>query len=151
MNHLRCRFFLPAVRVALVGLGLTVAAMAAATETIFTWIDDDGVQHFSAQPPEGRDYRIVQMLGSGAVPAADEADSAPAASPPPRLSEISPGQPDPDVVRERCAQARDNLEILMQDRPLLMRQEDGEPQPLDDEARQQLIDEAQSFIDEWCR
>lgn len=150
MNHSPRQFFLPALRVGLLGLGLTVAAMAVAAETIFTWIDDDGVQHFSAQPPEGRDYRIVQMLGSASALATEELSSAPSPAPPPRLSEISQGQPDQDVLRERCTQARDNLDILMQDRPLLMRQDDGEPLPLDEEARQQLMEEAQSFIDEWC-
>ena len=151
MDDLPRLFFPAALRVALLGLGLSMAAMAVANETIFTWIDDDGVQHFSAQPPEDRDYRVVDTLGSGSARAVDEPGDGPAFSPPPRLPEISQTEPDPELLRERCAQAAENLEVLMQeDRPVLLQQDDGEAQPLEGDARRELINETQTFIADWC-
>jgi hypothetical protein len=58
--------------------------------------------------------------------------------------------PDPEVVAERCEQARNNLELLRQDRPAMLRQKEGDPTPLDDDQRQQLIEETEQFIEEWC-
>lgn len=137
------------LRLALLALTLMFSLTVAASEIIYTWTDDQGVRHFSSQPPEGLPYRVVQVSGQSQAPAAEPTQPAPD-SPMPALSEISQTAPDPELVRERCLQARQNLDLLQQDRPAMLQNEEGEPVPLDDEARQRMIEETQDFIDQWC-
>lgn len=145
-RHLACA----SLRAGLIALTVLLAPMIAAEEVIYTWTDDDGVQHFSAQPPEGQDYRIVDSIGAGAEAFSASENDEPRPSEPPVLPEMRQAEPDPEVVRERCEQARSNLEFLLQDRPALLQQNDGEPQPMDEETRQQMIEETEDFIADWC-
>ncbi len=134
----------------LIGLTLALSMPALADEVFYTWTDDDGVRHFSAQPPEDRDYRIVETLNPGATETGETRPTLRQPPPPAALAEISQVDPDPDVVAERCDQARGNLELLQQDRPALLRQDDGETVPMDDATRQDMIEEIRAFIAEWC-
>lgn len=129
---------------------LGFASSALANEVIFTWTDDDGVRHFSAQPPEDREYRVVETLISPTAAASPPPRATPDALPPAALMEISQAEPDPDLVRERCELARDNLDLLGQDRPALLRQDDGEAVPMDDDARREMIEELEASMAEWC-
>ena len=47
-------------------LALTAAAPALAQNTIYQWVDANGVTHFSGQPPEGQAYeeRVVTASSS---------------------------------------------------------------------------------------
>ncbi|MGY6553487.1 MAG: DUF4124 domain-containing protein [Wenzhouxiangella sp.] len=135
-------------RLVLFSLALAFASLAFANEVIFTWTDDEGVRHFSAQPPEGREYRVVEALISPTAP--EPQRTTPDTLPPAALMEISQAEPDPDLVRERCEMARNNLDLLRQDRPALLRQDDGEEVAMDDEARRQMIEELETFVIEWC-
>ncbi|MEE4637881.1 MAG: DUF4124 domain-containing protein [Wenzhouxiangella sp.] len=117
-------------------------------QDIFTWTDDEGVRHFSAYPPVDREYERVETL-----PGATRTRNVPPPQQnrqPPEIPEMREAAPDPEVIAERCEQARTNLELLQQDRPAMLRQEDGEPTPLNDDQRQQMIEETEQFIDEWC-
>lgn len=150
MNHSNSFFILAPLRLVLLSLALGLASSALANEVIFTWTDDDGVRHFSAQPPEGREYRVVDTLASPAAPAQAAPRTSVESPPPAALMEISQAEPDPDLVRERCEQARQNLELLSEDRPALLRQDDGEPVPMDDAMRREMTEELETFIAEWC-
>lgn len=126
-----------------------VPLFAAAEEIIYAWTDDEGVRHYAARPPLDRDYQIVRTM-SGTSEESEPVREAQPADPPAPLAAVAETEPDPDLVDERCEQARANLDLLTQDRPALLRDEDGEATPLDDERRQQLVEETEAFIEEWC-
>lgn len=127
-----------------------IAGIAAGQQEqdIFTWTDEEGVRHFSAYPPIDREYERVETR-SGTARAGSPATETEDAQPP-EVPEMRQSQPDPEVVAERCEQARSNLELLQQDGPAVLRQEDGDPTPLDDDQRQDLIEETEQFIEQWC-
>lgn len=140
-----------AVLTLLVAVCLAGPASSQQEQDIFTWTDDEGVRHFSAYPPVDREYERVETL-PGATPARSVPGSAEAQQPRevPEVPQMRPSEPDPEMVAERCEQARTNLELLRQDRPAVLRSDEGEPTPLNDEQRQQLIEQAEQFIEDWC-
>lgn len=133
-------------------LALSVLPLfAVAEEVIYAWTDEDGVRHYAARPPADGDYEIVRTLTGTSDDDRERTPDADRAEPPrTTLAMVAEAEPDPDMLRERCEQARANLDLLTQDRPALLRDEDGEATPLDDEQRQQLVEETEAFIEEWC-
>lgn len=122
-----------------------------AAPTIYKWTDDDGVVHYSEDPPADADYQPV----STSLPATSdrgseddsESDNGEAASETDQ-SETQEG-PDPELVAERCEQARSNLKLL-QENTRLMTNDRGSERRLTREERQERIENLQEFIDEWC-
>jgi len=144
------------VLIAALLLGLLTAAAASATaETIYKWVDEEGVVHYSARPPEGVDFvemGIELEEEQAPAPAPDTQEAADANRPgePPEQPEMTETEPDPEMVAERCRQARSNLENLLRRPNITIRGEDGEQRIIDDEERERIIEETQAFIDEWC-
>jgi hypothetical protein len=132
-----------------IGLGALNPLSAQTIRTIYTWTDQEGVTHFSAYPPQDHPYELVSTRpGRGR---GDRSRQTPemTGSPPP-IPSMSESQPDPNIVAERCEQARSNLDLLSQDRPAVLQSDDGDPQPLDETQRQEMIEETEAFIEEWC-
>ncbi len=141
-----------ALIVATLGLGFVTSAEA--RETIFKWTDEDGVVHYAAQPPEGIDY-VELGVDTTSEPLAEPPEPEPADAPaiaaqPPEQPEMTRAEPDPVVVAERCEQARSNLENLTRHTNIVVNEDDGQQRALSREQRQQMVDETQAFIDEWC-
>src|SRR5690625_3623102 len=126
---------------------LSVAALLAcfslfAAPTIYEWIDDDGVVHYSEDPPADVDYQRV----STSVPAtsgSDDSDTDPDSDEdePDAQTDQPEAQegPDPEVVAERCEQARSHL-TLLQETTRLMTNDRGSARRLTRETRQQRIE-----------
>lgn len=130
------------LRAVLFSCALLLGFSAQADEIIYTWTDQDGVRHFAAQPPEGREYRIVEMPGaassdSGARPDAAREPLAPAPS-----AGINLAEADPELLRERCEEARSMLDRLNQGT--------GDAALVDPAAREQMMQETEDFIAQWC-
>lgn len=129
-----------------------------ASEEIYKWVDEDGVTHYSARPPEGIEYqrvtteadRAVARTDSTVATDSDEQEERRATGNLPELAEIAAEEPDPELVAERCEQARNNLNWLTQRTRISVEGEDGEMRRLSEEERQAQIQENQAFIDEWC-
>jgi hypothetical protein len=68
----------------------------------------------------------------------------------PELAEVDVQQPDPELVAQRCEEARSNLSWMTQRVQINRENEDGEIERLTEDERQQMIQETQAFIDEWC-
>ncbi|TVQ40541.1 MAG: DUF4124 domain-containing protein [Wenzhouxiangella sp.] len=137
--------------IAIIILG-AVALGAQANEAIYKWVDEEGVTHFAAQPPDGVDYERVAGSREPARRASDEApeESATAAGDSVARMEERQTGPDPEALAEQCEQARTNLALLAERRPVLLRAEDGSENVLDAEAREAFMAENQAFLDEWC-
>jgi len=125
-------------------------------EEIYKWVDDEGVTHFSAQPPDGVEYQRISTFNNvvstvapqtiGESEGSEDSDNRSM----PELPEVDAQQPDPEVVAERCEQARSNLGWMTQRVQINRENEQGEIERLSEEERQRMIAEAQAFIDEWC-
>jgi hypothetical protein len=139
------------VAVALLALACVSPVSAQVNRDIYTWTDEEGVRHFSAYPPQDFPYEVVEGLsGVRAAPPAPTSSADAAAGEMPEIPEMRETEPDAEVVAARCEQARTNLNLLRQDRPAILRNEDGDPTPLEGERRQEMIQETEAFIDEWC-
>lgn len=126
-------------------------------QTIYKWVDAEGVVHYDARPPADGDFVELDINTREPVDpaedrgeAADETPPSEQEQPPAEQAASEPAGPDPELVAERCKQARDNMEKLNQRNNLLVRDDDGEPHVISSEERQQMLDEAQKFVDEWC-
>ncbi|MHC8368571.1 DUF4124 domain-containing protein [Pseudomonas sp. ZT5P21] len=128
-------------------IGISPVSMAA---QIYTWVDEQGVTHFDAQPPQGRKTTTVVTPSSVSKP-----------TPLPRNSAIGDQQAIDKSVKKQvaeqeaqlkkfCEQARTNLAQL-QNNPRLREEVDGEMRRLNDEQRQDRITESQRQIAENCQ
>ncbi|MHC8288774.1 DUF4124 domain-containing protein [Pseudomonas sp. XS1P51] len=118
---------------------------------IYKWVDAQGVTHFDAQPPQGREATTVMT------------PSAPAGKPatPARSGAIGDQQAIDSTVKKQvaeqqtqlkvfCEQARTNLAQL-QNNPRLREDVDGEMRRLTDQQRQERITETQKHIGDNCQ
>jgi len=135
-------------------LGTMAAAQAA---DAYRWVDANGVVHYSdAPPPVEAKAELVHLPGTvkaagAAVPVTDEPAKADDSE--------EPGEKKPPGVlassvqsaEKRCADARANLEVLQRSGPVGMDTGTGKPQPLDDNARQRQIGNAQTIIATYCK
>lgn len=130
-----------------------VAAAPVAAKTYYKWTDDIGTVHFSAEPPNDREYETVNTSGRiTSIPPAQSGTAA--ASGQDAAEEVQmPRQaaPDPEVVKARCEQARENLFWLQSKRRIVIENDDGSETFVDADEQQQLMEDNQALIDEWCQ
>jgi hypothetical protein len=118
---------------------------------IYKWVDTQGVTHFDAQPPQGREATTVV---TPSTPASNQ-------PPPPRSGVIGDQQAIDKKVKKQvaeqqsqlkafCEQARTNLAQL-QNNPRIREDVEGEMRRLTDQQRQERITEAQRQIAENCQ
>ncbi|AKS40827.1 DUF4124 domain-containing protein [Wenzhouxiangella marina] len=143
----------------LMGLAFT-ALPAHAQDEIYKWVDEDGVTHFSTQPPENVNYQRLDVRTRRTTDVAprtvgeseeggDRADAAELGTLP-EIPQIAAEAPDPELVAERCEQARENLMWLTERTRLSTEDEEGNRRVISEEERQRLIEETRAFITEWC-
>ena len=133
-------------------LALSANAMAS---QVYKWVDDQGVTHFSAQPPQGAQATTINT-----------------ATPPPKPVEAKPAptfqsiaDPEQAAIDEKikqqvaakeaerkqyCESVRTNLAQL-QNNPRVRVEVDGEVRRLSEEERQQRISAAQKSIADYCK
>lgn len=133
-------------------LALSTTAMAS---QIYKWVDDKGVTHFGAQPPQGQESTTINT-----------------AAPPPRSTSSAPSpsveeQLDPeqaaidkkvkeDVAKQEaerkqyCETARTNLAQL-ENNPRVRVEDAGEVRRLGEDERQERITELKKSIAENCK
>lgn len=143
-------------------LALLLAPILATAATTYTWVDDQGVTHFSQFPPEQGEARVITpYMPRTATPAPEpeSADTAPgemAGDAPPEPSGLEAEEQRAieaqlEAVRaENCRKARTNLIKLNQERRIADVDEAGNIYYLTDEERQARIEEAQGQIEEYC-
>lgn len=135
---------------------LLVAAPAAA-RTYYKWTGDNGTVHFTAEPPDDRDYETITPAGQVTGTSRTQPEAAPAQA---QASGQEPAEdvqmprqaaPDPELVAARCEQARENLFWLQSKRRIVVENDDGSETFIDPDQQQRMLEENQALIDEWCR
>ncbi len=141
-------------------LGITLLAFASSSmaEKFYKWVDENGVTHYGAQPPQDRQASEVNTRANAsssqekeiealnerrqAAKQAREAQEAEAEEAK-RLAE----KPD-EVNQERCDQHRKNLEILT-NKPTVRQKnpETGEEEVITQEVREKMMSEARDALE----
>jgi len=136
---------------------LAMSATAMASQ-VYKWVDEKGVTHFSAQPPQGQQATSVNTATPQPKPAAAEASKAA-----PTFESIA--DPEQAAIDEKvkqevaakeaerkkyCADVRTNLAQL-ENNPRVRVEVDGEIRRLSEEERQTRITEAQKSISDNCK
>jgi len=136
---------------------LAMSATAMASQ-VYKWVDEKGVTHFSAQPPQGQQATSVNTATPQPKPAPAEASKAA-----PTFESIA--DPEQTAIDEKvkqevaakeaerkkyCADVRTNLAQL-ENNPRVRVEVDGEIRRLSEEERQTRITEAQKSISDNCK
>ncbi|MEJ2534986.1 MAG: DUF4124 domain-containing protein [Gammaproteobacteria bacterium] len=139
-------------------LALPVTAPA---QTVYQWVDENGVTVYGERPPPGVDAKQVTVEPAPAAPspspyARQEAETAPGE--PTRLEQERQDRreraqnraEEQERLEAACAAARDFV-LRVGSRPnVLIEDEDGNVTRMDDAERVQRVEEAEAFIRENC-
>jgi hypothetical protein len=128
-----------------------VAAVAAAfmaapaSAEVFKWVDEQGVTHYSQQPPPE---------GAGTIIEPNPAPAAPAASDDGGNKGGDQGDADSNddpTLAEFCDQQRQRAELLASDRPVRLKGEGDKLTTLEGEKRQKQLKQTRDQIRNHCQ
>ena len=142
-------------------LGITLLAFASSSmaEKFYKWVDENGVTHYGAQPPQDRQASEVNTRTSASSSQEDaiemlnqrrEADAKAREKAQKAAQDAKRAVENPDAVKEeRCETHRKNLETL-QNRPIVRREnpETGELETLDEGQRQEMIEKSRKALEQ---
>jgi hypothetical protein len=152
----------------LLALGLGATAMDAIAETvIYRWVDEDGVVHFGNQPPIDVQATVVNKRsptpsrGAGRATVASSQPQTAQADGGPELSAAEQSRLTRADRRKSYTEKQHKLEadceIMRRQRDwvepsprVLVAGDDGEPRRLSDEERDEMLNEANTFLAENC-
>jgi ABC-type uncharacterized transport system involved in gliding motility auxiliary subunit len=142
---------------------LTSTAVMAAKD-YYKWTDDAGVTHYSARKPHGREAAVIKVTTGKRM--AESTESANSKATPNSKEQSNPAKtntapPTPAATQtettteslkdpERCEVAQKNLQILLNNSKVRMRDENGEIHYISEEEKVQRIQEFQRAADESC-
>jgi len=137
-------------------------------EAVYTWVDADGVRHFSQQPPEDQDYELKNVevrLPTTPAPAAgttagtasgdqssldqrvdDYLVERDAAQQERRLS-----QAEKAAMQQNCQVAQQNLVTVESRTRVMVPGPDGEMRQLTDDERMAAVSQAQQDVQKFCQ
>ena len=136
-------------------VAILVALPLIAHGSIYKWEDADGTTVYGENPPPEVD--AVPVQGATGTPLGEsDADDGEAAST--GEEEAAPedehgGDADDaqvEVMAEQCDAARETVDVLSDPSVRRIREGDGETEVLTEERREERLDEAQEFLDEFC-
>ncbi|MDQ2078112.1 DUF4124 domain-containing protein [Marinimicrobium sp. ABcell2] len=125
---------------------LVLAALPTSADTIYRWVDDNGVTQYTAHPPRERESTRVNTRSGRSAPV-DNTTQSSASEPSP--AEEPTAQAEPPGNEEPCQVARQNLNTLERGGRIRVEGSDG-PRFMGEEEIQQRIEENRAFIDEHC-
>jgi hypothetical protein len=139
------RFPKSAVPAAALACALALALPAGA-ESVYKWVDDKGVTHFSQTPPDGTDAQRLEVRTAPASPAAD----APAADA--KKDDAKPERTEAQRKEraERCKNAHAALDKLNSPDPVVRYGEKGEQIAVGDDERPGYIEQVKKVIAQQC-
>jgi hypothetical protein len=151
-------------------LGATLTALGAmsvAADTIYRWVDENGVVNYTQQKPRDTDSEAITTRGGPHAVAKQSAAAQPAPVSDPSTGEpLSPEQKKmlqglrnaeqarqdeiAKIKAQNCQQSRDVLARLSVKSRIRVRGDDGEYRIMPEDERQQRIDEAQKNVALYC-
>lgn len=145
----------------LLGSALLILASASSAAKFHKWVDDNGVTHYGANPPQGvvstevntrtsassDQDKALEALNAKRQARRDAKENAASAA---AEKERLESEPD-EVARERCEQHRKNLDIL-KNKPTVRRKnpETGEMEVLNQEEKEKMIQRSEKAL-ETCQ
>lgn len=142
--------------------GLILAPERAMAAKYYKWVDEDGVTHYSAQPPKKGEGEIIRVKSGqssdkdSAMKRLEERRAKLQQDADKRNNPKSDPQEEADkrnaeINKKRCESFRKNLKIMTENSRVRMLDEKGESRVLPEEERQKKIKEAKDFIQENCQ
>jgi len=131
-------------------------------ESIYKWIDDDDVTHFSAQPPQGvgaerttistkhTNRQLTQARTEKSAEQMGEASTRRQQGREQAAENKALTQNNQQIRTENCAMARKRSETYNTSRRLYRKGEDGERNYLSDDELDNERAEAEQLVSEWC-
>lgn len=139
-------------------LAVALAATGAFAQTLYKWVDEKGVTHYSEKPPEDRKAAKVEIKVEPAKPGADDWRAREQQF---RQRQIEQSQKDQAAAQQkaradaerdkRCRRARESLDSLRNARRLHTLDEKGERVYLEDSQRPAEIAKWEREASEACR
>ena len=163
---MRCRVFSTALLAGMLALSVDAAA-----ETIYRWVDAEGIVHFAYRPPEGVKAETVGIGPAAPVSTAPVSPDAPAAGGAADSDDTPPREPEPSYAQQRrderaekrqqkaaeqkkigaqCEAMRHQLAATEPNPRVIVPTPGGGSRRLDDEERLELVNEAKAFIKKNC-
>ena len=144
-------------------LACLCAAPVGWADAVYTWVDEDGVRHFSQQPPDDQDYELkdVQVrLPTTPAPAStttgtqssldqrvdDYLTERDAAQQKRRLSRAEKA-----AMEQNCQISRQNLIAVESRTRVMVPAGDGEMRQLDDDERLAAVEQARQDVERFCQ
>jgi len=138
-------------------LSSIMASTAYSQTTLYQWVDENGVKHFSQQPPpDAPDLQATDLKGAPVVSGGEPRPFISNRSTTQKQDETSAdrAQAESEVSRkdpERCAKARESIATLRNSpRVRLQDEETGEYNYIDDEKRQEQLEAWQQRQETYC-
>lgn len=141
-------------RLLLCSLALTSCLLStlAGAETVYKWVDDEGVTHFTAHPPKNRKSDAMRTSTGRSEPidyskqfpqeGSNNAQS--------NVAESPRGAPSQEELDEACRRARENLKMIEEGRRIAVTDDNGEQRYLDQQEIDQRAEQARQIRDRAC-
>lgn len=137
----------------ILALTLSLSPVVSQAEQIYRWVDDEGVTHFTAHPPKGRQSESVRTHTGHSEPvdytsqypgeeAEAEAES--------QTGDDNSRELSQQEVDQACQTARQNLETLERGGRITLETEDGSRRYLDEEEIRERAETARQIMENAC-
>lgn len=138
-------------------VGLCLLGQPVIAGVIYTWVDEQGVTHYSQQPPEQEQQKANQLYSEDIEPAKVGYVAPTKKEQPQEVSELEKSaalikEKDAKQAQSICENAKHNLDVLTTHNQLIRQSEDPtkEPEAMTEEERQAAIAQQQERIKLFC-
>lgn len=137
-------------------LSLALVPLAAAAQTIYKWVDEKGVTHFSeSPPPDGKATKVEVKPSGDEKPRVDDWKERELESRQRRTQkESAEEQARVNEERERtqrCSRAREGLDTVKNSRRVYRLDDKGERVYMEDKDRPDAIEKWSREVERYCR
>lgn len=137
--------------------GLCLLGQPVIAGVIYTWVDEQGVTHYSQQPPEQEQLKANQLYSKDIEPAKVGYVAPTKKEQPQVVSELEKSaalikEKDAKQAQSICENAKHNLDVLTSHSKLIRQSEDPtkEPEAMSEDERQAAITQQQERIKLFC-
>lgn len=123
---------------------------------VYRWVDEDGVVHFTQNPPKAGEYdKYRPNIGKvGTVTPPGRQASIDVSAQQPQISTTEAARETPGLDAQElalaCIRARENIVLLEPDTRLLVPDDDGGTRGLEGAERMGWLEKSRSFLNAYC-